>query len=423
MKNQVSEKMEGVKFSYVPAFRCGWRDFILSFFWLVTIGAGAASAQTYQIVNTETSAVTADLTRTVTTVQVGANSLNRFQMSRVVKNVPPQALRGVILLLPAIGNGFGNYEVGEDNDYNNSFVAFFAQRNFDVWGYSQRTQGIPAGACESGSLDCSAMADWGLQTIVNDVAFIRQQIGQMSPGHAPVVGGLSLGAIAAVAVINAAPQDYAGALLLEGALYTTDPEVRAINQNFCNQLDGLLAQGVYYDGQAFPGFKLVVQLATVAPNAPSPLPGFPPGFTNHQAWVAALSTPQLTPTSPRPGFFLAAGHAQSDQLFFVNDALIRANASQFVDYFALRAVRDLNCGLAGDRTFTNNLQNFTGAVFAIAAGHGFGNSVNDTVALMTSASVTIKSAPPAGHVDPYFAVQHRQFVEQPILKWLEHIYP
>lgn len=278
MNNQVSIRTDGIRFSRVATMICGLRGFILSFFWLVTTCAGAASAQTYQIVNTETSAVTAELTRTVTTVQIGANPLNRFQMSRVVKNAPPQALRGVILLLPPLGIGFRNYEVGEDNNYNNSFAAFFARRNFDVWGYSQRTQGLAAGSCENGSLDCSAMADWGLQTIVNDVAFIRQQIGQARPGQSPVVGGLSLVGIAAVAVINASPQDYAGVLLIEGALFDTNPEVRAISQNFCNQLDGMLAQGVYYDGQSFPGFKLVVQLATVAPNAPSQLPGFPPGF-------------------------------------------------------------------------------------------------------------------------------------------------
>jgi alpha-beta hydrolase superfamily lysophospholipase len=106
-------------------------------------------------------------------VKVGCNRLNRFFMRRVKKNVPAQELRGAILLLPPLGSGFQNYEVGEDNDYDNSFVAFFANRGFDVWGYSQRTQGLVAGSCESGSIDCSPMGDWGLQTIVDDVSFIR----------------------------------------------------------------------------------------------------------------------------------------------------------------------------------------------------------------------------------------------------------
>jgi len=386
-----------------------------------TLLAGAASAQPYQIVHSETSAVTNNLTRTVSTVQAGGNPLNRFFMHRVTKNVTEVALRGAILLLPPLGSGFQNYEVSEDDNYDNSFVGFFANRGFDVWGYSQRVQGIVAGSCESGAIDCSPMADWGMQTIVNDVAFIRQQIGLEHPGQKPVVGGLSLGSIVSVAVINAAPDDYAGALLIEGTLYDADPQVRAINQGFCDMFDGLLAQGVYYDGQQLPAFKLVAQLATVAPNAPSPLPGFPPGFTNHQAFVAFLSASNISPITPRPNYFLAAGDAQQDRLFFVNDALTRANIAQFVDYVAVRTIRDVNCGLAGDRTFTNNLQNFKGAVYVVAGGHGFGTGMLDTAALMTSASKTINFTEAFGHVDAYFEGSHRQNLDQPILAWLERV--
>src|SRR5262249_5842726 len=129
------------------------KGLVLTLTLLSTMWAGSAAAQTYQVVHSETAAVTPDLTRTVTTVQAGSNPLNRFFMHRVVKNGPAPALRGTILLLPPLGSGFQNYEVGEDNNYNNSFVAFFAQRHFDVWGYSQRTQGLVAGACESGRID------------------------------------------------------------------------------------------------------------------------------------------------------------------------------------------------------------------------------------------------------------------------------
>src|SRR5262245_30200166 len=70
---------------------------------LITVWTGVASAQSYQIVNSQTSAVANNLTRTVTTVQEGGNSLNRFFMHRVVKTIPEQALRGTILLLPPLG--------------------------------------------------------------------------------------------------------------------------------------------------------------------------------------------------------------------------------------------------------------------------------------------------------------------------------
>ena len=60
-----------------------------------------------------------------------------------------------------------------------------------MFGYSPRA-GTTAGSCESGAIDCSPMADWGLQTMVDDVEFIRQQIAAEYPGLKIVVGGLSM---------------------------------------------------------------------------------------------------------------------------------------------------------------------------------------------------------------------------------------
>jgi pimeloyl-ACP methyl ester carboxylesterase len=387
---------------------------------LLMLTASIGYAETYQIISTEESVVGGDLTKTVMTVQVGSNPLNRFKISRVRKPGLGQAVKEVLLLLPPLGSGFQNYEVGENDDYNNSFVAFFARRNFDIWGYSQRVQDLMAGTCESGAADCSVMADWGLQTIVDDVAFIRQQIEIVYPGDKPYVGGLSLGSISAIATINAHPNDYAGAVLIEGTIYDTDPAVRATNANFCAAFDAMLAGGVYYDGQSGPGIKLLNQLATLAPNAPTPLPGFPPGFTNHQVFVAALSAPPLSPLAYRPDYYNLAGSVAEDRFFFANESLVHSNIAQFVDYTAIRTLRDLSCGLAGDQTFTANLQNFSGRVIMFVAGHGFGSGMDDTAQLMTSADITRKFNAVYGHVDYVFSTNHLHEVEHPILKWLNH---
>jgi pimeloyl-ACP methyl ester carboxylesterase len=184
--------------------------------------ASNASAQPYQIINTQNSVVGGDLSKTVTTVQEGNNAMNRFFMSKVVKPLPGEALKAAVVLLPPLGSGFQNYEVGENGDYNNSLVAFFARRNFLVVGYSPRVQGLTAGSCESGAIDCSPMADWGLQTIVDDVEFIRQQIAGEYPGLKIVIGGLSMGSVATAATLNAHPNDYAGAIMIEGTIYDTD---------------------------------------------------------------------------------------------------------------------------------------------------------------------------------------------------------
>jgi len=375
-------------------------------------------AQTYQVVGTETSTPAPGLTKTVTTVQAGGNTLDRFRVTRVSKNAQASAHRGTLLLLPPLGSGFQNYEVGDGGDYDRSFAGFFARRGFDVWGYSQRVQGLTSGQCESGAIDCSAMAGWGMQTILDDVAYIRGQVGAAHPGEKPYVGGLSLGSIATVAVINQSPQDYAGAIMLEGSLYTENPETRAINAGFCSAFDGLLAAGVYYDGQNTPGFKLLSYLAETAPNEPTPLPGFPPGFTNHRAWVALMSAPPVGPTTPRPGYYFLAGSVEEDRLFYADEALVHANIAQFVDYVATRTIRDVSCSLAGERTYSNNLQSFGGPVLMIAGGHGFGPEMLDTRALLTNADVTVNFKEDYGHVDHVFSTKHLQEVEHPVLAWL-----
>lgn len=375
-------------------------------------------AQNYQIISTQTSTVANNLTKTVMTVQAGNNPLDRFLITRVIKK-NGQGHQGALLLLPPLGSGFQNYEVGDGGDYAKSFAGFFARRGFDVWGTSQRVQGLTAGQCESGAVDCSAMANWGMQTILDDVAFVRSRIELAHPGEKPVVGGLSLGSIAAIAVVDAAPQDYAGAILIEGALYTENPQTRAINAGFCAFFEDQLANGVFYDGQNLPGFKLINHLAEVAPNAPSPIPGFE-GLTNHRAWVAAMSAPPVGPITPRPGYFFLAGSVAEDRYFFADEPLVHANINTFVDYVPNRTVRDVNCSLAGDRTFTSNLQSFHGPVIMFGGGHGFGPEMAETAGLLSNAQVTTNFKADYGHVDHVFSTKHMHEVEHPILAWLLH---
>jgi pimeloyl-ACP methyl ester carboxylesterase len=353
------------------------------------------------------------------TVQEGNNPINRFLITRVEKPKPNHTLAGVFVVLPPLGSGFKNYEATADGDYNNSFAGFFARRNYAVVGYSRREDGITAGSCESGAIDCSPMAEWGLQTIVDDVAYIRQHITQEYPGFTPKIGGLSMGSIAAMATVNAYPNDYSGAFLIEGTLHDTDPAVQAINAGFCTQFETLLAAGVFYDGQSGPGVKFLSQMAQVAPDQPNVFPGFPPGLTFHQAFVFALSETPLSPLSPRPGYSNLAGSVLEDRFFFANEPVVHANIATFLDYTTIRSLRDLNCGLAGETTFTNNLGNYNGPVIMFAAGHAFGPAMFDTAQLMSSANVTLNSNANYGHVDYMFSNNHVRELEQPILKWLK----
>lgn len=385
----------------------------------ILLAVSLSQAQPYQTISTQNSVVGGDLSRTVTTVQSGNNTIDRFLMTSVKKaELPNNALKGVVLLLPPLGSGFQNYEATDTGDYNNSFVAFFARRNFAIVGYSPRQHSLTAGQCESGVIDCSPMANWGLATINSDVAYIRQQIAAEYPDLKVVVGGLSMGSIASMTALNSQPNDYAGAILIEGTIHDPDPAVRAINANFCANFEGALAGGVFYDGQSGPAVKALSQLAQVAPNAPTVFPGFPPGTTNHQAFVLAMSAPGVTPLSPRPGYYNLAGSFAEDRLFFANEPLVHANLATFFDYTPIKSIRDLNCGLAGETTFTNNLGSFNGPVIMFAGGHGFGSAMFATAQLMSSATVTINIEQEYGHVDYMFSQDHLHELEHPILSWL-----
>lgn len=64
----------------------------------ILFAASISQAQPYQTVSVESSIAGGDLSRTVTTIQSGNNTLNRFQMTSVKKaEVPNHALKGVVL--------------------------------------------------------------------------------------------------------------------------------------------------------------------------------------------------------------------------------------------------------------------------------------------------------------------------------------
>ena len=385
---------------------------------LVLAAPSPAAADEHHVIDTQVTRV-GQFVRTDWTVQAGSDPLNRFHVYRVAKDVPPEALRAALVLLPPLGNGFNFFEVDENGDYSRSFVAFFAERNVEVWGYAPRTTGLVAGACESGAVDCSPMAHWGLQAVVEDATFLRGWIGHDRP---VVVGGYSLGAFSTIATIDAHPGDYDGALILEGSLYSADPAVVALNTGFCAGLEAQLAAGQIYDDTTLPGVRGIVALAANDPNGPTPLPGFPPGTTNHQVMVFLLAVPQAGPLWPTADFIRCAGSVAQDRFFYSTDARVIAHSVLFNDYTDTLSVRDFSCSIAGDRRFTSHLGDFHGPVYLMGAGHGFLGMEKDLETLLGTTDVTTNFVPEFGHADHWFSANHRQILEGDILRWLDRFH-
>ena len=390
----------------------------------VMVSTLAAFADTYQIVSSQTDMVDG-LQVTQTIVQYGENSLNQFTMHHVLDpTVPSEDIIGPLVLLPGLANSFQMFEFHENGKYKKSFAGFFAKKGFAVWGFSPRETGIASGACAMG-LDCSVMADWGLQSVVDDVTFIRSQIELAYPGQKPAIIGQSYGAIAGLALVNAHPNDHAGLVAWEGTLHTADPTVQAFNQTLCIQFQALLAGGVFIDDQGPAGVKFLAFLAETDPNSPTPLPGFPPGTTNHQALVFALSTPTPNPApfpdppTGRPGFVTVAGDPFQDLFFFASEERLFANLAVFNDGVAIMSSVDLNCSLAGDTTFSSNLGTYTAPTLIIKAALGAGPLMSELPTVLGSDHITIISESDFGHVDHLMSPDHKDILEQPIRHWLK----
>jgi len=399
------------------------RPFVLLVLFALAAQAAFGSGP-YQITGTATSR-DGDLVRTEYTVRAGSHPLDRFKMVRILKNGPAQALRGSILLLPPLGPPFSFYEQRDPNNAPGTSIAeYFALRNFDVYGYSPRFEGIPAGTCEAGVVDCSIMATWNLASMVDDIAFVRSQIEILHPGTRIVAGGASLGGMLALATANAHPNDYDGIIPWEGMLFSLNPQVRSINQGYCTTLQAQLVAGLVFDGVGGNVIKDVTKFARITPSGLTPNPLFPPTFTNHQVLVAVLAVPTPGPaTMPAPNYVLMNGSLAEDRLFNASEPRVFEGIERFAAYAPLSLVRDISCSLAGvEGQFTSGLGSFHGSVLAIGGGRGFGPFFGDQLAQIGSTDKTFLFQPNFGHIDHFMSANHRDFVERPIFDWATRIF-
>lgn len=382
---------------------------------ILCAGAPSWAAGPYQVVDV-TEERDGALLVTEETVQAGSDPAARFQVHRIRKQAGPQ--RGILLLMPGGGSNFSLYTADEQDKLQQSFAGFFASRSYEVWGYSPRTTGLAAGAC-SGAVDCSGMRDWGMQAVVDDALYIRQRIQALHGSEKPVIGGFSLGAMSTVAVINASPDAWAGAILWEGMIYSENPTILAANGEVCASLEAQIAAGGLYDEETYAALRLIYGLATSDPDGPSPLPGFE-GLTNQQAFILLMTLPQPAPPAYVPGYTYIAGSLENG-LTFASQERIGLFVRPFNNYEPLALIRDYTCALGGERTFTDNLESFTAPVYVLGAGHGFGAWMDDQVEILGSTDVTRSFYPDFGHGDAYTSPDHKQILEGPLFDWLKRV--
>jgi predicted esterase len=349
-------------------------------------------------------------------IQEGPDPLERFTVHRLRREQGPS--RGAILLLPGGGSNFALYSTNPDGRLERSFAGVLASAGYDVWGYSPRTRGLAPGACDT--LDCGPMRHWGIDRVVADATYIRGRIRAVHRARKPVIGGWSLGAITALAVVNAHPGDYAGLLAWEGMLFSADPAIRSANATNCAADKARLVAGELGDEASYPIIRQLYDLAVASPEALSAFPGFPAGFTNLQAFYALLTTPQPSPPAYVPGYTLLAGDPFAGFRFSTVEG-IGSLIAQLNHYEPIALMRDYDCAIAGERRFSRHLDRFTAPVFAVRAGHGFGPYMLDNLAALGSTDITDSFAADFAHGDFYAAADRQEILDRPILRWLRRV--
>jgi pimeloyl-ACP methyl ester carboxylesterase len=379
--------------------------------------AHVAVADTTPTVVSVTEVREGDLTNTQTVYSRSANAIDRFTLHHLASCGHP---KGTIFFLPPLGFNFDFYEVSDTGDWSDSLPATLVREGYDVYGYSPGMRGLTAGVCESGSVDCSIMANWGLASVISDARFINGVIS--TGGQRPLIAGISIGAMSVIATLNDDPKGYAGAILWEGALYSADAGVKSLNQQWCQDEQAVIAGGKIYDDSLNPYVKLIVSNAQTAPTQATVFPGYPAGTTNYDAFVEFMASPPQSPvTAVVPGLEFAAANSTETAFLTASDTRAFQAVAGLDDYVPQAVVRDMNCSLAGDRTFTSNLGAFTGPIYAAGAGLGFGERMADNLALFGSRSVQFVVTPGIGHEEHFLSKEHEQLLEQPLSAWLSHL--
>jgi pimeloyl-ACP methyl ester carboxylesterase len=390
--------------------------------WAWVAGVALADAP-YQVISAGVDHPSADLTRTELSVQAGDDPLDRFDIVRIQRSDPAHVADPPLILLAPFSFPAEFWELTVSGDYEDAFGPQIALAGYDVWLVDSRVSDVAPGQCESGAVDCSAMAGWDQETAIADAMFTRKLVRFAHPQQKPVIGGFSGGSSTAMATVDRHPRAFAGLFMWEGTLYTANPAIRTRNAGFCAQDEALLDAGVFFD-PAVQGFKVLFQLAAAAPNDPSPIPVFPPGTTNLQALLFAFTMPDPNnPLNFTADFIRLVGDPFAATLTYSDLDRVLIWGPLVGNYAPIAFIRDTHCSIGGLETrFTDRLDRFRGKALIYAEGLGFGQMMLDTAALMTRADVTIDFHPELAESDRYFHQDWQTVALDPLLAWLEQVF-
>jgi pimeloyl-ACP methyl ester carboxylesterase len=346
---------------------------------------------------------------TQTIISASEDPIDRFTIHRYRnKYTCPNKTKRAMILVPGLQSRFDMYLDG--------FAQAVALTGVEVWGYSPRAANLTSN-CEVDPTSCMVSGTWGMDEYVNDIMYLRSFMDGIVPPDAKVaMGGVSLGAMVPVAVVNIDPDRYDGLFLLDGFVYSEDPEVINHNTPFCGMLSAMVDAGVYYDGTQGEVSTLLMILDQSDPDGNSPIIS---GLTNKQAFVAFFDTlPPEAPVSGHPNASICKGDVTDGEFYYADREKLYYGIETFIPYIPLVITRDFVCAIAGQISYADNLSNYTGSIYAGGGTEGFGGHMEDELNLFTNANVVENFDTGYGHMDTYFSKTRFRDLILPFMGWL-----
>ncbi|RJR29599.1 MAG: hypothetical protein C4574_03365 [Candidatus Latescibacterota bacterium] len=372
------------------------------------------------------------------TLRVGSGPYDVIGLHRVVKESRPNhpiRTRKAVFLQHGDGVGFVKFIYGvvaPSAPDDRAFAVYLAKNDVDVWGIDQDWVLVPAGAT-----DFSFMQDWGMQHCIDNLRIglgVAKTV-RLFTGNGPdklLLLGYSSGASLGFAYVNEEAAMSESSRLVKGYIpvdiffKTDDAALKAVNCMYWEQIQGMMAAGVYqYDILFAP----VGGLARTDPDGASP---FVPGFTNLQVALAfGGATFLFDPLLPH-WHYVAATFGEDG----IPDGLQYMTVDNWLDFTLLASPYEparfigeysaITCEET-DLPFDDNLGLVDIPIMYVGAAGGVGAAGLHTTTLLGSTDVTsliVELYPPDakvldfGHIDIFAAENAQALCWTPVLDWI-----
>jgi hypothetical protein len=333
-------------------------------------------------------------------VKIGKRQFDVVRIHRVVREkypYHPVNIQGDIFMVHGANQDFDDiyFTAGAENiNPETSLPVYLATKNIDVWGIDLAWTLVPAETS-----DFTFMKDWGIERDI-DHTLTAMTIARLIRGYSirnfdrmNLLGfsysvKIAYGAAGRESQIPKIARNLKGIIPVDGEMKyaASDEEYRLIICNLTAAIKSKTDNGIYQDDSGLI-LAYLGNLATTAPNDPSPIPDFA-GLTNYQVMLFTGSMSYLAGNNFAPYWHFFGGD-MTDFYYSDVDRFLRL-ALSMAPYMPWRLSYDYGACVCNeeDVSFDDHLGDITIPLFYMGAGGAMGLLGEYSTSLTSSTDIT-----------------------------------